>query len=183
MQKDTPWNTNQRFSLDTSLLGNASMAKQLVEEHQLDNSGLQTGLQEFVDAVGNQAKGAASIVNAITEGEQLKAQDRLTLNQIEQEDRQSLLQDLSINTQMSHLVREEVNKGLYLSANSLSIDNRSQELRNTLALSTIELQAIQVEQQQQRITRSIIQQRIDETKSLGNESIKGKLALIRQRNT
>jgi hypothetical protein len=183
MQKDTPWNTNQRFSPDTSLLGNASMAKQLVEEHQLDNSGLQTGLQEFVDAVGTQASAAASIVSAITEGEQLKAQDRLTLNQIEQEDRQSLLKDLSINTQMSHLVRDEINKGLYLSANSLSITNRSQELRNTLALSTIELQAIQVEQQQQSITRSIIQQRINETKSLGNESIKEKLALIRQRNT
>ena len=138
MQKDTPWNTNQRFSPDTSLLGNAFMAKQLVEEHQLDNSGLQTGLQEFVDAVGTQAKGAASIVSAITEGEQLKAQDRLTLNQIEQEDRQSLLQDLSINTQMSHLVRDEINKGLYLSANFPFILSLPRDLVSSILCCIIE---------------------------------------------
>lgn len=181
MHKDTPWNTDKRFSPDTSLLGNASIAKKLVEEHQLNNSGLQDGLQEFVDAVGNQARGAASIVNATTEGEKLKAQDRLTLNQVEQEDRQSLIEDLRVNTELSHLVRGESNRSLYLEANTLSLANQSHEMANTVIASAIELQAIKTEEQLTQI-RNQIAQRVEQSKVQGNEGVKQKLANIRKRN-
>lgn len=91
MPKDTPWNTNNRFSPDHSLLNNASLAKKLVEEHSLDDSNMKRGFQELVDAVGEQASALAEVIRATAEGERQKAEDKRELNEVEQDDRRSLI--------------------------------------------------------------------------------------------
>lgn len=182
MSRTNPWNTNDRFTPDTSLLQNASLARKLVEEHQLDNSRLNDGLQELVDAVGEQASAAADVVRANTEGEVNKASDRRQLNEVEQEDRQSLIEDTRINAALSHGIREQDNRALYLEGRTRSLANDSHETANALMGTALELQVLKTQEQINAI-RSEIQRVSQEAKTIGRENIKGQLNNIRNRAT
>lgn len=182
MSRTNPWNTNDRFTPDTSLLQNASLARKLVEEHQLDNSRLNDGLQELVDAVGEQASAAADVVRANTEGEVNKASDRRQLNEVEQEDRQSLIEDTRINAALSHGIREQDNRALYLEGQTRSLANDSHETANALMGTALELQVLKTQEQINAI-RSEIQRVSQEAKTIGRENIKGQLNNIRNRAT
>lgn len=175
MNRDTPWNTAKRFSPDESLLGNASMAKKLVDEHQLNDSNLKGGLQEFVDSVGRQAYAAADVVNATTEGEELKAQDRRELNQVEAEDRRSLIEDIAMESRAASYVRKQSIRGLVNEGRTLDLANQSHE-------DALRLVEVGLEVQRQKTDEAIasITQRVEEPKTNARNSAAERLNALRK---